>query len=209
VTVTGMGTELGRIAELTQRAKRQPSPLELEMSRVTRLVAILAVSIGAAFFLVAGLLGMSLNDRFVFAIGVIVALVPEGLLPTVTLSLALATQRMARRNAIVRRLSSVETLGATNVICTDKTGTLTANQMTVRRIWMLSQARNWRRRSRLRPRRRRAGHRRHSGPVRCRGNRPRWGALQRLRPRGARGRLARDRRSRRGSAADPSPEGRA
>ena len=136
VTVTGMRTELGRIAELTQRAKRRPSPLELEMGRVTRLVAICAVSIGAAFFLVAGLLGMSLNDRFVFAIGVIVALVPEGLLPTVTLSLALATQRMARRNAIVRRLSSVETLGATNVICTDKTGTLTANQMTVRRIWM-------------------------------------------------------------------------
>jgi Ca2+-transporting ATPase len=136
VTATGMRTELGRIAELTQRAERRPSPLELEMGRVTRLVAILAVSIGAAFFLVAGLLGMSINDRFVFAIGVIVALVPEGLLPTVTLSLALATQRMARRNAIVRRLSSVETLGATNVICTDKTGTLTANQMTVRRIWM-------------------------------------------------------------------------
>jgi calcium-translocating P-type ATPase len=136
VTTTGMRTELGRIAELTQRAKRRPSPLELEMGRVTRLVAVLAVSIGVAFFLVAGLLGMSLSDRFVFAIGVIVALVPEGLLPTVTLSLALATQRMARRNAIVRRLSSVETLGATNVICTDKTGTLTANQMTVRRIWM-------------------------------------------------------------------------
>ncbi len=106
------------------------------MGRVTRLVAILAVSIGAVFFLMAGLLGMSINDRFIFAIGVIVANVPEGLLPTVTLSLALATQRMARRNAIVRRLSSVETLGATNVICTDKTGTLTANQMTVRRIWM-------------------------------------------------------------------------
>jgi Ca2+-transporting ATPase len=136
VTATGMHTELGRIAELTQQAKRRPSPLELEMGRVTRLVAILAVSIGVGFFLVAGLLGMSLDDRFVFAIGVIVALVPEGLLPTVTLSLALATQRMARRNAIVRRLSSVETLGATNVICTDKTGTLTANQMTVRRVWM-------------------------------------------------------------------------
>ena len=135
VMATGMRTELGRIAELTQRAERRPSPLELEMGRVTRLVAILSVSIGAAFFLVAGLLGMSINSRFVFAIGVIVALVPEGLLPTVTLSLALATQRMARRNAIVRRLSSVETLGATNVICTDKTGTLTANQMTVRRIW--------------------------------------------------------------------------
>jgi magnesium-transporting ATPase (P-type) len=136
VTATGMRTELGRIAALTQTAKRRPSPLELEMGRVTRLVAILSVSIGVIFFLVAGLLGMSVNERFIFAIGVIVANVPEGLLPTVTLSLALATQRMARRNAIVRRLSSVETLGATNVICTDKTGTLTANQMTVRRIWM-------------------------------------------------------------------------
>lgn len=136
VTATGMSTELGRIAELTQAAKRRPSPLELEMGRVTRLVAVLSVSIGAAFFLVAGSLGMSVNDRFVFAIGVIVANVPEGLLPTVTLSLALATQRMARRNAIVRRLSSVETLGATNVICTDKTGTLTANEMTVKRIWI-------------------------------------------------------------------------
>jgi magnesium-transporting ATPase (P-type) len=139
VTATGMRTELGRIAELTQQAERRPSPLELEMGRVTRLVAVLSVSIGAVFFLVAGLLGMSINSRFVFAIGVIVALVPEGLLPTVTLSLALATQRMARRNAIVRRLSSVETLGATNVICTDKTGTLTANQMTVKRIWMRGQ----------------------------------------------------------------------
>jgi magnesium-transporting ATPase (P-type) len=100
-------------------------------------VAVLSVSVGGAFFLLAGSLGMGLNDRFVFTIGVIVANVPEGLLPTVTLSLALATQRMAKRNAIVRRLSSVETLGATTVICTDKTGTLTANEMTVRRVWTL------------------------------------------------------------------------
>ena len=139
VTATAMRTELGRIAELTQAAKRRPSPLEMEMSRVTRLVAIVSVSIGAAFFLLAGFMGMSVADRSIFAIGVIVANVPEGLLPTVTLALALATQRMARRNAIVRRLSSVETLGATSVICTDKTGTLTANQMTVRRIWMPGQ----------------------------------------------------------------------
>jgi magnesium-transporting ATPase (P-type) len=136
VTATGMATELGRIAQLTQRTGRRPSPLELEMGRMTRLVAIMSVSIGAAFFLLAGSLGMGLTERFVFAIGVIVANVPEGLLPTVTLSLALATERMARRNAIVRRLSSVEALGATTVICTDKTGTLTANEMTVRRIWM-------------------------------------------------------------------------
>jgi magnesium-transporting ATPase (P-type) len=136
VTATGMATELGRIARLTQHTGRRASPLELQMGRVTRLVAVLSVSTGAAFFVIAGALGMGLTERFVFAIGVIVANVPEGLLPTVTLSLALATQRMARRNAVVRRLSAVETLGSTTVICTDKTGTLTANQMTVRRIWL-------------------------------------------------------------------------
>ncbi len=136
VTATGMDTELGRIAQMTQRTGRHPSPLELEMGRMTRLVAIMSVTIGAVFFVLAGSLGMGVTERFVFAIGVIVANVPEGLLPTVTLSLALATERMARRNAIVRRLSSVEALGATTVICTDKTGTLTANEMTVRRIWI-------------------------------------------------------------------------
>lgn len=136
VTATAMATQLGRIATLTQATDSRMSPLEREMRRMTRLVASLSVSIGAAFFLLAGFLGMGTTERFVFAIGVIVANVPEGLLPTVTLSLALATQRMAKRNAIVRRLSSVETLGATTVICTDKTGTLTANEMTVRRIWM-------------------------------------------------------------------------
>jgi len=136
VSATGMATELGRIAGLTQRAERLRSPLELEMDRVTRVVAVLSVTVGAAFFVFAGALGMGLTERFLFAIGVIVANVPEGLLPTVTLSLALATQRMARRNAIVRRLSSVETLGCTTVICTDKTGTLTANEMTVRRVWI-------------------------------------------------------------------------
>lgn len=135
VTATGMSTRFGRIAELAQRTRRERSPLERELDGVTRLVAVLSLTIGALFFVIAGLLGMSLSDRFVFAIGVVVALVPEGLLPTVTLSLALATQRMARRHALVRRLSSVETLGETTVICTDKTGTLTENQMTVQRIW--------------------------------------------------------------------------
>jgi calcium-translocating P-type ATPase len=135
VTATGMATELGRIAQLTQTAERHASPLEIQMRRVTRVVAVLSLAVGALFFLIAGALGMGMTERFLFAIGVIVANVPEGLLPTVTLSLALATQRMARRNAIVRRLSSVETLGCTTVICTDKTGTLTQNEMTVRRVW--------------------------------------------------------------------------
>jgi magnesium-transporting ATPase (P-type) len=136
VIATGMRTELGRIAGLTQEAPQLRSPLEIEMDRVTRVVAALSVAVGATFFVLAGALGMGTTERFLFAIGVIVANVPEGLLPTVTLSLALATQRMARRNAIVRRLSSVETLGCTTVICTDKTGTLTANEMTVRRVWI-------------------------------------------------------------------------
>ncbi|HET9323049.1 MAG TPA: cation-transporting P-type ATPase [Gaiellaceae bacterium] len=136
VSATGMRTEFGRIAELTQQTRTEPSPLELELRHVTKLVALLSIGIGTTFFFLAGLLGMGLNERFVFAIGVMVANVPEGLLPTVTLALALATQRMARRHALVRRLSSVETLGETTVICTDKTGTLTENELTVQRIWM-------------------------------------------------------------------------
>ncbi|HSB38772.1 MAG TPA: cation-transporting P-type ATPase [Gaiellaceae bacterium] len=135
VTATGMATRFGRIAELAQRTRRERSPLERELDRLTRLVAVLAVGIGTLFFVVAGSVGMSLSDGFLFSIGVTVALVPEGLLPTVTLALALATQRMAGRNALVRRLSSVETLGETTVICTDKTGTLTENEMTVLRVW--------------------------------------------------------------------------
>jgi magnesium-transporting ATPase (P-type) len=136
VTTTGMSTEFGRIAELAQRTRHESSPLERELRRVTRLVALVSFGLGSLFFIVAGFLGMGLQERFVFAVGVTVANVPEGLLPTVTLALALGTQRMARRNALVRRLSSVETLGETTVICTDKTGTLTENEMTVERLWL-------------------------------------------------------------------------
>jgi magnesium-transporting ATPase (P-type) len=140
VTATGMTTEFGRIAGLAQSVERDRSPLERELDHLTRLVAALVVGAGVTFFLVAGALGMGTRERFVFAVGVMVANVPEGLLPTVTLSLALATQRMAKRNALVRRLSSVETLGETTVICTDKTGTLTRNEMTVARVWTPSEA---------------------------------------------------------------------
>jgi magnesium-transporting ATPase (P-type) len=137
VVETGMRTRFGRIAQLAQETRAERSPLERELDRVTRFVAALSISIGAAFFVLAGFLGLGWKERFVFAIGVTVANVPEGLLPTVTLSLALATQRMAKRNALVRRLSSVETLGETTVICTDKTGTLTENELTVQRVWTL------------------------------------------------------------------------
>ena len=95
----------------------------------------IAIGVGLAFFGIALALGLPPGDGFLFAIGVTVALVPEGLLPTVTLSLAVGAQRMAARNALVRRLESVETLGSTTFICTDKTGTLTRNQMAVVEVW--------------------------------------------------------------------------
>ena len=135
VYATGMKSEFGRIAYLTQSIKVELSPLQKEMKAVTRLVGGLAVGLGISFFFLGGLTGLSVEDRFVFAIGIIVANVPEGLLPTVTLSLALGVQRMVKRNALIKKLSSVETLGSTNVIATDKTGTLTENEMTVREIW--------------------------------------------------------------------------
>ena len=134
VFATGMRTEFGRIAQLTQAAAEPLTPLQREIGRLSRLVAAIATALGIAFFIVGYALGVPFWQNFIFAIGVIVANVPEGLLPTVTLALALGTQRMARRNALIRHLPAVETLGATTVICTDKTGTLTLNQMRVRRL---------------------------------------------------------------------------
>jgi Ca2+-transporting ATPase len=134
---TGMGTEFGKIANLTQSLGEELSPIQKEMGSVTKMVTVIAVGIGLLFFVLAvALAGITLADSFIFALGMIVAFVPEGLLPTVTLALAMGTQRMARRNALIKRLSAVETLGSTTVICTDKTGTLTQNEMTVRDIWI-------------------------------------------------------------------------
>jgi sodium/potassium-transporting ATPase subunit alpha len=135
VYATGMRTEFGRIAHLTQTAGETGSPLQREIARLSRLVAVLASATGLAFFAVGAAIGLPFWDNVMFAIGIIVANVPEGLLPTVTLSLAMATQRMARRNALVRHLPSVETLGSATVICSDKTGTLTQNRMSVTRAW--------------------------------------------------------------------------
>jgi sodium/potassium-transporting ATPase subunit alpha len=136
VCATGMRTEFGRIAHLTQTAGEATSPLQREIARLSWLVALLATGIGVAFFFVGQAMGLPFWENCLFAIGIIVANVPEGLLPTVTLSLAMATQRMAKRNALVRHLPAVEALGSATVICCDKTGTLTQNRMSVRRLFL-------------------------------------------------------------------------
>jgi calcium-translocating P-type ATPase len=131
-----MRTELGRIAALSERVQVELSPLELQVRRVARLIALVAVVAGFAFLPI-GWLGadLPLHDAITFAIGLIVANVPEGLLPTITLALAVGVAQLARQGALVKRLSAVETLGSTTVICTDKTGTLTENRMRPVRIW--------------------------------------------------------------------------
>jgi magnesium-transporting ATPase (P-type) len=134
VVATGTGTRLGAIARLTGEITRRATPLRIELNRAVRLIAVFAVTAGTLFFGISVGLGTPASDGFLFSIGVIVALVPEGLLPTLSLSLAMSANRMARSGALVRRLESVETLGSTTVICTDKTGTLTANEMTARAI---------------------------------------------------------------------------
>jgi len=137
VLSTGMQTEFGKIANLTQEMKEELSPLQLEMKNVTKMVTVIAVVVGIIFFIMALVLaGIEPAESFIFGLGMIVAFVPEGLLPTVTLALAMGTQRMAKRHALIKKLSAVETLGCTSVICTDKTGTLTQNEMTVRALWL-------------------------------------------------------------------------
>ena len=129
VFATGMHTELGRIAALSERVQHEESPLERQVRRVARVIALVAVGIGLAFLPLGMVAGLSFSEAAVFAVGLIVANVPEGLLPTITLALALGVRVLARRGALVKRLSAVETLGSTSVICTDKTGTLTMNRM--------------------------------------------------------------------------------
>jgi magnesium-transporting ATPase (P-type) len=135
VTATGERTRLAAIARMTVDTVKPTTPLAHELHRVVRAIAGIAVGVGGVFFTLALLLGNPATEGFVFAIGVTVALVPEALLPTVTLSLAWGAEQMAKRQVLVRHLEAVETLGSTTFICTDKTGTLTRNQMTVVEAW--------------------------------------------------------------------------
>ncbi|HET7054278.1 MAG TPA: cation-transporting P-type ATPase [Solirubrobacterales bacterium] len=136
VYATGMGTELGRIAALSQRVEVEESPLERQVRRVAWLIAGVAILMGLAFIPLATLAaGLPVSDALVLAIGLIVGNVPEGLLPVITLALAAGVASLVKRGAVVKRLSAVETLGSTDVIATDKTGTLTENRMKTMGIW--------------------------------------------------------------------------
>ncbi|XDD45811.1 HAD-IC family P-type ATPase [Leptospira sp. WS39.C2] len=133
---TGQTTEIGQIAGLTSQIKRVESPLQIQLRQTVISISLFAFCIGVVFLILGyWVAGLSFVQAFLFFIGIFVANVPEGLLPTVTLSLALGVSRMAKRNAILKDLSSVETLGCTTVICSDKTGTLTQNQMRVVEIY--------------------------------------------------------------------------
>jgi magnesium-transporting ATPase (P-type) len=142
VYATGMLTQFGRIAHLTQTIEDEPSPYQVELRQVTRIITYIAFGIGALVIAV-GLtsdIGLSkTSEVFLFALGIIVAAIPEGLPATLTLSLAAAVQRLAQKGVLAKKLNTVETLGNVSVICTDKSGTLTQNQMTVREIWVSRQ----------------------------------------------------------------------
>jgi len=128
---TGHDTQIGSLAKLTEQTSSVDTPLRKELNRFIKIISTIAISLGITFFLLAFFIQDTFLASLIFAIGIIVANVPEGLLPTVTLALSLASRRMASRDALIKQLESVETLGSTTVICTDKTGTLTQNRMAV------------------------------------------------------------------------------
>ena len=137
VYATGGETEFGHVARLAAGTRRHSSTLEQQVGQIVHTISTIAVAMGAGTFLLSVLfVGLEPLESLLFAVGIIVANVPEGLLPTVTLALALSVQRMARQKALVRRLSAVETLGSVSVICTDKTGTLTGNRMAAQAVWL-------------------------------------------------------------------------
>jgi sodium/potassium-transporting ATPase subunit alpha len=134
VFATGFRSQFGRIAMLSRDIQRTVSPLERSTQQMVRILSTIAIGLGITFFAYGVFTGVSWWVNLVFMMGIIVANVPEGLLPTFTLSLAMGSLRMAKRNVLVKSLNAVEALGAVHVICTDKTGTLTLNRLTVSRL---------------------------------------------------------------------------
>lgn len=137
VTATGMGTELGKIAHLVQTVGRESTPLQDQLDKVGKLLVYGCILIVAAVFGLGLWRGVPPVEMFLTAVSLAVAAIPEGLPAVVTIALALGVRRMVQRNALIRKLPSVETLGSATIICTDKTGTLTQSEMTVRKIGLL------------------------------------------------------------------------
>jgi len=135
VVRTGMDTEMGKIASLTQEEDKSKSPLQSELQSVANRIAVFAVVIALILFGVSIYEGYGLNFALVYALGIAVAVVPQALPMQITVALSQGVDRLANKNAVVKKLSSAETLGSTNVICTDKTGTLTKNEMTVKKVY--------------------------------------------------------------------------
>lgn len=136
VTATGMNTEVGKIAGHLSKTESQETPLQRKLAEMSRFLSVAIIVISVVIFIVGILRGREIMNMFLTAISLAVAAIPEGLPAVITIVLALGVQRMARQNAIVRKLSAVETLGSTEIICSDKTGTLTQNKMTVKEIYI-------------------------------------------------------------------------
>ena len=137
VTATGMSTQFGRIAHLTQSITEEPTPFQKELNRLSKFSAWVGLGMGALVVTVGYFsLEFPIKEVTLLALGIMVAVIPEGLIATLTLSLAVAVQRLAQKGVLAKKLSTVEKLGQVSVICTDKSGTLTQNQMTVRDIWV-------------------------------------------------------------------------
>ncbi|CAG0937517.1 sodium/potassium-transporting ATPase subunit alpha,E; H+/K+-exchanging ATPase [Thermoflexales bacterium] len=137
---TGMTTQFGRIANLTQTLSEPPSPLQQQLAHLTKRTSLIAIGLGVTVaFVSVTQLGWSWFEALLLAVGLVVAFIPEGLRPLVTLTLAMSGQRLADRGVLIKQVSTIETLGAISVICTDKSGTLTQNQMTVREVWVTRQ----------------------------------------------------------------------
>jgi len=136
VVATGMTTVFGKIAELTQSLGQEPTPLQRKLAVLGKQLGVISIAISAGVALVGVILGKPLLEMFLTGVSLAVAVVPEGLPAVVTITLALGIRAMVRRHALLRRLQAAEALGSATVICTDKTGTLTQNEMTVTQIWM-------------------------------------------------------------------------
>jgi Ca2+-transporting ATPase len=135
VTATGMLTEFGKISGMLKTVQKTKTPLQENLDRVGKTLAVIALAVVLLIVFLGFMRGEPLLEMFLFGIALAVAVVPEALPAVVTISLAIGVQRMVKRNALMRHLPTVETLGSTSVICSDKTCTLTRDEMTARRIW--------------------------------------------------------------------------